>query len=348
MDSAAGNAAAAVVEEAGLLAAFKLLSIEAVVFAALSTLFGAYFVLFVFAVWSTYRQSGNSQVRQRIVTVALFVVLSLHWTMRAVVFSQDRVYNGPKKQPLGGPIPLIFIASMSTTTAGLLADGMLAWRLYVVYGRTRSALYLPAAAVVLTALLGYASDLQDLAAYHNMAAFVTHYERTAFEVNAAWGWAMFATNTALTGAVVARVLYVTRRAQRENAVKARTGAYAVFLEAVVESALVTWIGLLLYGVATVAPEGHITTDKNVGFVMICIIPIFFGISQCLITVRLGILDRPTSTYTGGSMNSGGTSRRGVFVEVQRATRADSQTDSYLHEKHDALTTSEQGSVTHIA
>ncbi|KAI0690065.1 hypothetical protein BC835DRAFT_1418074 [Cytidiella melzeri] len=27
---------------------------------------------------------------------------------------------------------------------------------------------------------------------------------------------------------------------------------------------------------------------NIGFVMICIIPIFFGISQCLITARLGI------------------------------------------------------------
>lgn len=58
-------------------------------------------------------------------------------------------------------------------------------------------------------VVGYGSDLQDLAAYHNMTAFVTHYERTAFQVNAAWGWVMFATNTVLTGAVVGRILCVS-------------------------------------------------------------------------------------------------------------------------------------------
>ena len=124
-------------------------------------------------------------------------------------------------------------------------------------------------------VVGYASDLQDLAAYHNMMSFVTHFERVAFQVNAAWGWLMFATNTVLTGSILGRIMsvhpvlhadfsltlldrYVTRKAKRENAVRTRTTQYSTLMEAVIESALVTWIGLLLYGIATVAPEGHIT------------------------------------------------------------------------------------------
>ena len=67
------------------------------------------------------------------------------------------------------------------------------------------------------------------------------------------------------------------------------------------------------------------------------------------TVRLGIVDRPSSTYTNGSTYSGPTSRKGITVEVQRSTRADSHIDSYMNDKHDILTTSEQAStVVHIA
>ena len=62
----------------------------------------------------------------------------------------------------------------------------------------------------------------------------------------------------------------------------------------VESALVTWVGLLLLGIANVAPHGHITvtilrpptppsfadidalqTHMDIGFIMMNIIPVFF-------------------------------------------------------------------------
>ncbi|KAF7796697.1 hypothetical protein EIP86_007880 [Pleurotus ostreatoroseus] len=85
--------------------------------------------------------------------------------------------------------------------------------------------------------------------------------------------------------------------------------YASALEAIVESALVTWVGLLFYEVTALAPEGHYTNDLNVGTVASCMLPFFFvslsrcvspvaqtqvhfrpqGISQCLITVRLSLL-----------------------------------------------------------
>lgn len=65
------------------------------------------------------------------------------------------------------------------------------------------------------------------------------------------------------------------------------------LRAVIESALVTWIGILIYEITSLAPTGHITvrtmslefqeilneggqTDLNVGYVMLEIIPIFFA------------------------------------------------------------------------
>lgn len=43
------------------------------------------------------------------------------------------------------------------------------------------------------------------------------------------------------------------------------------------------------------------------------------------------------------MYSGGTSRKGIAVEVQHSIRADSHIDSYTNDKHDILTTSEQAS-----
>ena len=63
--------------------------------------------------------------------------------------------------------------------------------------------------------------------------------------------------------------------------------------AVIESALVTWVGILVYEITLLAPTGHITvctmrlelqeiliegkqTDHNVGYVMLQIIPIFFA------------------------------------------------------------------------
>lgn len=43
--------------------------------------------------------------------------------------------------------------------------------------------------------------------------------------------------------------------------------YLTALEAIVESALVTWVGLLLYEIATFAPTGGITVGISVTFVL---------------------------------------------------------------------------------
>lgn len=87
--------------------------------------------------------------------------------------------------------------------------------------------------------------------------------------------------------------YVSRNIPSEKVSGMDRSQYSTLIAAIVESALVTWLGLLVYGIATVAPQGHITVSKSnlccvtgphlfcfktnldVGFVMTCIIPVFF-------------------------------------------------------------------------
>ncbi|KAI9428493.1 hypothetical protein H4582DRAFT_690222 [Lactarius indigo] len=60
------------------------------------------------------------------------------------------------------------------------------------------------------------------------------------------------------------------------------------IRAMIESAFVTWLGILILEITSLAPTGHVTTALDVGYVMLDIIPIFFGISQSLIIARLGL------------------------------------------------------------
>lgn len=76
----------------------------------------------------------------------------------------------------------------------------------------------------------------------------------------------------------------------------------VALRAIIESSLITWIGLLMYEITSVAPAGRITvmsnplhlalvliccsqTDLDVGYVMGCILPVFFVRSHILSATR---------------------------------------------------------------
>lgn len=63
---------------------------------------------------------------------------------------------------------------------------------------------------------------------------MTHFERDSFQVNAAWGWLIFATNTVFTGSIVGKIMFVppvliellrfvTKRSQRRNAVTTKMG-----------------------------------------------------------------------------------------------------------------------------
>ncbi|GJE86381.1 hypothetical protein PsYK624_024610 [Phanerochaete sordida] len=332
-------------------AAFQLLSIEATLFATLSALFGVYFVLFILAIWATYRQSSKANARLRVTTIILFVDLAVHYIMRSITIGQSRMITPPSDEYLHWYIPIVLVACVTTTIAGLISDGLLVWRLYVIYGRSRWALWPAATTVILTGLVGFVSGFQNADAYHSLSDYKNRYNKISFQINAAWAWMMFATNTVMTMSIIGRIIYVTRKAKSTDGAHSRTAPYAKLLEAIIESALVTWFGLVFYGIATVAPQGHITTNMDVGFVMICIIPIFFGISQCLITVRLGITspqstEHPASRHTRtiGSGNS-----KGIMVNISRATTSDGVTahPSVDVEKLSSGTDSERSSVTEV-
>ncbi|KAI0791543.1 hypothetical protein BC629DRAFT_1593144 [Irpex lacteus] len=281
---------------------FKLLSIKSVVFHALSAMFGAYVVLFILALWSTHRRQGRAYKRLRMMTVLLFIVLVTHYISRAVATARARRMIPAPDEEARFTIPLQFVTSSSNTIAAFIFDSMLVWRFYVIYGRSRWALLFPAIVVASNAILGLIGNFMNFALYSDAQLYHDKLETVSFTISAAWGWCMFGTNTIMTGAIIGKILYVSRSSSNG----ALMPHYGVLIEAITESAAVTWVGLLFYEIATTAPtHGKITDELNIGYVLICILPLFFGISNCLITVRLGLAgDRLRTSNFSCSDNTG--------------------------------------------
>ncbi|KAI0791535.1 hypothetical protein BC629DRAFT_368670 [Irpex lacteus] len=274
------------VDTAALISSFHQLSVTAVIFCSLSSLFSVYLVLFAFAIWATYRRNNVAQRRLRIVTIVMFLTLVMHYASRAVEFGRTRLLTPPSDEQRLVDIPLLFLSTLATTVACAISDGLLAWRFYNVFERRRWALYVPSAAVVINLLFGLAEDCLFLSFYHSSEEY-SRMELYSFKMNIAWAWATFAINSVMTVAIMSKILLVSR-SSAQYAINQRRVKHSVVLEAICESALVTWIGVILLEIAELAPtKGHVNNHLNFGYVIDCILPIFFGISQCLITARLG-------------------------------------------------------------
>ncbi|KAI9461162.1 hypothetical protein F5148DRAFT_245312 [Russula earlei] len=266
------------------------LNIAAITLASLSGLFGVYFVLFVIAIWSTYQKDNVSSKRLRWVTVALFVDLLIHFISRSLQFSRARLQRDTDEEMRKWSIPLTFLGNITTTFAGLLSDGTLAWRFYIIWCRKKWALYIPACAVILNALLCWSADFQHLSYYHNSEFYENTLLLVTTDIAVVWGWSMFVTNSMMTGGIIYKIMSSHQRTlPTVRRGSARVNTYVTALRAIIESALVTWIGILLCEIGFLGPtHGHITNNLNMGYVIISIIPVFFGISQSLITARLGL------------------------------------------------------------
>ncbi|KAI0693737.1 hypothetical protein BC835DRAFT_1060203 [Cytidiella melzeri] len=299
---------------------FDTLSIKSVVFAALSAMFGAYVVLSILAIWATYQRQGVAYKRLRIITVLLFVVLLIHYISRAIVTGRARRMSPAPDEEARFTVPLQFVTATTATIAAFIFDSLLVWRFYVIYGRPRWALYLPAAVVSTNAVLGLIADFINFSYYSTPALYLSHLDSVSFKLSAVWGWCMFATNTVMTGAIIGRIVYVSRMSRSPSVTQ-----YGVLLEAITESAAVTWVGLLFYEIASTAPTHGITTKMNIGYVMICVLPVFFGISHCLITVRLGLSGNAQTTFH--SSNNGLPSITSKFQAREITVTMTSQSES---------------------
>lgn len=273
----------------------------AVVFSILSVLFGVYLGLFLLAMWSTYRRASSFTQRiLRVITIALFCVSCTHFIARALVFARARRITPLTDEEVRWTVPLIFVGSTTSTISATLSDGLVAWRCYVLYGRSRLIMYISSAAIAIDALLGLSGDFQQFSAYHSVDFYNDHIHMIALDVKAAWGWSTFAINTVLTASIAIKIVSISRMGPDSPNVPS---VYSTAFEAIIESALITWIGLLLYEITSFAPTGHITTKLDIGYIMVCITPVFFGISQCLITARLGFstgaLDKTVTSVAGG-------------------------------------------------
>ncbi|CAL1702361.1 unnamed protein product [Somion occarium] len=262
--------------------AWHLLEISGIVQSVLCALWGVYFSLFVLALWATHGKQDVGSTRLRVVTIVLFINLCAHFISRSLQFARSRITEPDSNEFFKWGIPLTVIGNVTTTFAGLCSDGLLAWRFHVIFNRKKWALYIPGVFVVINALLCWSADAQHLAAYHHYDFYENTLLEVTLQITVAWGWLMFTINTLLTGAIVAKILITARNSH--SAVR----KYETVIRACVESALVTWIGLLVYEICSLAPNGHVVTNYDVGYVMACVIPVFFGISQCLIVMRVAL------------------------------------------------------------
>lgn len=47
--------------------------------------------------------------------------------------------------------------------------------------------------------------------------------------------------------------------------------YNIAIEAIAESSMITWIGLVVYGISSVAPQGRITVSFHVTSPLACVV-----------------------------------------------------------------------------
>ncbi|KAH9934570.1 uncharacterized protein BXZ73DRAFT_20820, partial [Epithele typhae] len=266
---------------ADIAAAWHLLEITGIVQSVLCALFGLYFALFVLALWANYGRGDVSSKRLRIVTIVLFVNLCAHFIARSLQFARARIMEPADNEFFKWGIPLTVIGNVTTTFAGLCSDGLLAWRFFVIFDQRKWALYIPGTFVIINALLCWSADAQHLAAYTHYDFYENTLLEVTLQITVAWGWLMFVINTTLTLAIITKIIIVARESRTMN-------LYETVIRACIESAFVTWVGLLLYEICSLAPNGHVVTNYDVGYVMACVIPVFFGISQCLIVVRIAL------------------------------------------------------------
>ncbi|KAF7793183.1 hypothetical protein EIP86_004292 [Pleurotus ostreatoroseus] len=160
-------------------------------------------------------------------------------------------------------------------------------------------------------ILALSANLLPLAVYHNQELYEDKLHKISLQILSTWGWYMFVMHTLLTGSIIWKIIHVHRPAKNLFGCIFSRVPYAEVLRAIIESSFITWIGLLMYEITSFAPAGRITTDLNVGYVMGCILPVFFvriassdrangsaeciravlashlqGLAQCLITARV--------------------------------------------------------------
>jgi hypothetical protein len=55
-------------------------------------------------------------------------------------------------------------------------------------------------------VLGLSADLLNIAFYVAPQSYASHLDAFSFQLVAAWGWCIFATNTLMTGGIIAKIM----------------------------------------------------------------------------------------------------------------------------------------------
>jgi len=116
----------------------------------------------------------------------------------------------------------------------------------------------------LDVVLCWSADAQHLAIYFNRDFYENTLLPVILNITMAWGRFIFFSNTLMTGGILDlyKVMWGTRavRELRNDGllVLVCSQTYDNAFRAVIESALVTWVGILIYEITSLAPTGRIT------------------------------------------------------------------------------------------
>jgi hypothetical protein len=139
-------------------------------------------------------------------------------------------------------------------------------------------------------VLGFSGDIQFLLSHGDL--MTNHFVHVALKITVAWGYCMLVINAVLTGGIAGKIMCVSlatvspldllyfvslrhlyktltvfhRRLVARNATSTSSlsgslrVSYKVVVEAIIESALINLVGILLYEIATVAPTGKVEVN----------------------------------------------------------------------------------------
>ncbi|TBU38076.1 hypothetical protein BD309DRAFT_972652 [Dichomitus squalens] len=296
--------------------------------------YGAYTILFAICIYILFYKKGkNVPLNKPMIatTIALFTMSTIHIILDCVRGLQ--AFFNPSMSPLEYYAqiwdPLSIFKQALYATNNIVADGLVVYRCYIVWGHRLSIVVPSIIMLIATSVCGY------LAVYNFSQV---HPGDNVFASNIAeWGTALFslslATNLIVTTLIASRIWWIGRQASstlgRRHAVK-YTNAMAIIIEsgAIYSASLMTL--LILY-----------CQQTNAQYIVYDALAQIMGIVPTLIVVRvgLGVSTQDITTYgTTGRLGNTQSSGRTFALPMRFRQNTDMEATTYELESRVTTTT----------
>ncbi|EPQ53126.1 hypothetical protein GLOTRDRAFT_111863 [Gloeophyllum trabeum ATCC 11539] len=297
------------------LSGFQWLVLEALL---ATLLYGVYGVLFLASLYTFLRKEMTNGKGLLVVNILLFVSCTAQWAcnfLEPLLLSEDPDEDPEYQLWMNAYVANVMIAVVyaSNTASNVLADGLLIWRCYTIWGARRSIIVLPLllllgeAASGIVTFVPYAVGTQigyDVGPEgHRPKQLIRKLNRIATRANTAYWATSFTINMMMTLLIGGRIWWITRDIDKLFGRSHKKGYIRAIL-IVVESGAVYSVLLLLSVVSTALVDGPF--GQNAQNVLASISGQVVGIfpTAILVLVGLGLTsDNATNTdWLGSSFN----------------------------------------------